>query len=1157
MLRFDDVEFPRELVSAHERNELVLFVGAGASMGSPSNLPSFLGLTELVRDESQLRQLIGDVKNKALDEVMGDIADRYDVDVHLRAAIHTSKAASMPNPLHQAIADLATQGSTRIVTTNYDVHLSSVLGDGVRTYVPPAFPLGSDFTGVVHLHGSVTEDPKHLVVTAADFGKAYLTDAWAARFLERMFATYTTLFIGYSHNDVIMKYLARGLGPRSRQRYACTHEPDSPIWNQLNIIPVGYSGASEHRALTQALSAWASHASSGLLDHRKQVAAIMTSHQPSSLDEAQSSYLKSAVSDDHAVQFFCQHANDLEWLAWVCDSTKFQALFRRTAESSPATWRLANWFTRTYLTEVWSDNARSVLRQLGGQLSPHLWDAVARRLLALQKSGGWPANIRPWLLLLIQNAPNDASMFLDALLSHCAYPTEDDAVTLLLSYLIEPVVVQVPSAFGDVRPEVSFRGDAHQLHDTWNTNIKPNLNAGAAHLLALLDQTIRFAQRDLNLSDATGRGEQVGSLLESVALASGDRYSGPVGFLTEAARDCIEALLDSDPSRAELQLTTWVLSDVWLLKRLAIHGWTVRKDVTASMRTAWMIEQGLILEYEYQPEVSPFIARIVESEDAAAIDLVLADILKHADDDDYTARRAWRTFNWMRRRGIATTAIDAAISTLLDGHADLADLAQVVDFTPSQPTPSTSAEELKLVLESDAHAAIALLKQAAIQDESTGGFTWYDNETVLTTVVRGSPELGLKLLRSIDQTSTLGAAIARPIVRGWSNATANDELAEEILSELLTLDLTSCAAEVAYLLSEIREQGAVGTPWQRYASSQALANESWRSLDTGSVSGTDDWYYTALNSAAGQLALYWLLVAEKQRSEPGTEWRGLPPHLAKTLIRLVTEADGRGELAAVMYGRHLAQLHALDPAWCNEHILRLFDWANESQARRVWGGYLKGGTFNEDLLRSGLMDHSLEAASRAHLFNDRERRSLFGMLAQIALRPNLYLGAWIPMLTRRSRQEDRVLWMDRITDYLDDMEQDGVEEQWARWMRSYWQGRLNSVPRRLTKEEASAMAHWVVYLGDSTADAVDLALQQPAAFPPHSRLLGEITEERAQNNPAELAHLVAHLLCGTELPFYEYRIPEVLAYLRQHDAALPYLHLIEEHALRLGLEIEE
>jgi len=106
-VQFGDVEIPRELINAHEAGELVIFVGAGASMGPPSNLPSFSGLTEIIRDETQLKDVVGDLRNQPLDEIMGDIEEKYDVDVHLRAAVHTGKKSSLPNALHHAVADLA------------------------------------------------------------------------------------------------------------------------------------------------------------------------------------------------------------------------------------------------------------------------------------------------------------------------------------------------------------------------------------------------------------------------------------------------------------------------------------------------------------------------------------------------------------------------------------------------------------------------------------------------------------------------------------------------------------------------------------------------------------------------------------------------------------------------------------------------------------------------------------------------------------------------------------------------------------------------------------------------------------------------------------------------------------------------------------------
>jgi hypothetical protein len=63
---------------------------------------------------------------------------------------------------------------------------------------------------------------KRMVLTDRDFGRAYLTEGWARRFVLELFLKYTVLFVGYSHNDPVMQYLARGLPPgdSNKKRYA-------------------------------------------------------------------------------------------------------------------------------------------------------------------------------------------------------------------------------------------------------------------------------------------------------------------------------------------------------------------------------------------------------------------------------------------------------------------------------------------------------------------------------------------------------------------------------------------------------------------------------------------------------------------------------------------------------------------------------------------------------------------------------------------------------------------------------------------------------------------------------------------------------------------------------------------------------------------------
>jgi hypothetical protein len=93
------VDFPQSLIDAHKAGTLVLFVGAGASMGPPSSLPSFVQLVEGIRDESALKSVIGDVKNGPLDEILGRMKDDHDVNVHESVARHIGIRGSSPPTL--------------------------------------------------------------------------------------------------------------------------------------------------------------------------------------------------------------------------------------------------------------------------------------------------------------------------------------------------------------------------------------------------------------------------------------------------------------------------------------------------------------------------------------------------------------------------------------------------------------------------------------------------------------------------------------------------------------------------------------------------------------------------------------------------------------------------------------------------------------------------------------------------------------------------------------------------------------------------------------------------------------------------------------------------------------------------------------------------
>lgn len=235
---FNNINFPNQIVDAIQENKLVVFAGAGASTGKPTLLPNFENLAKKIAEGTG--NIIG--KNEPCEVFLGKLKAK-DIQVNELAADILSGTCLDYNPLHEAIVDLfPAPHKIRIVTTNYDKMFEKVLTDRgfeIPVYNAPALPIGDDFNGIVHVHGNV-DYPKYMVVTDDDFGKAYLTEGYASKFLVKLFEAYTVLFVGYSYKDSILRYLTRAMFRENRgNKYILTDDMESN-WDVLGIEPVRF-----------------------------------------------------------------------------------------------------------------------------------------------------------------------------------------------------------------------------------------------------------------------------------------------------------------------------------------------------------------------------------------------------------------------------------------------------------------------------------------------------------------------------------------------------------------------------------------------------------------------------------------------------------------------------------------------------------------------------------------------------------------------------------------------------------------------------------------------------------------------------------------------------------------------------------------------------
>lgn len=283
-------DIPEALLQAHEEGRVVFFCGAGISY--PAGLPGFKGLVdEIYRAAGAQRNAI---ENRAYQR------GQYDATLDLlekrllgqRSAVRTALMQVLKPKLrlkgatqtHEALLQLARSrsGVVRLVTTNFDrvfQHLIKKSKSATPEYPAPLLPVpkNSRWNGVVYLHGllpgkSDENALNRLVLTSGDFGLAYLTERWAARFTGELFRNYVVCFVGYSINDPVLRYMMdalaadRILGEVTPQAYAfgeCRpgqEATETEEWEAKGVRPILYEvpiGTHDHSALHRTLKAWA------------------------------------------------------------------------------------------------------------------------------------------------------------------------------------------------------------------------------------------------------------------------------------------------------------------------------------------------------------------------------------------------------------------------------------------------------------------------------------------------------------------------------------------------------------------------------------------------------------------------------------------------------------------------------------------------------------------------------------------------------------------------------------------------------------------------------------------------------------------------------------------------------------------------------------
>lgn len=1196
----DGPDIPVELMNRRDDGKVVFFCGAGISVGT--GLPMFDGLVSQIYERTAQvpTELEHELRDKGqLDKVLGLLEGRLNPGRLRREAISILTVPPPENSLvtHQALLSLSRHANygIRLVTTNFDDRFEladpSVSIDGA-----PKLPLPKPhgWGSLVHLHGRITAtdvDGQDLVLTAADFGRAYLTERWASRFITELFREFTIVFVGYSLNDPVMSYMVdalaaeRSRGARFQEAYAFADVKDGDdgqrqselAWQGKNVTPILFGAQDGFGKLTDTLVKWAD-ISRDPIKSRRQIVFDELRKLPANTSDPIAQRVTWALSDKPTAEALAEATaisdeDDFPILAgWlnVFDeagllSGPANTLADGSARRTPIVGHAFTQYANTPLDDISTRLAFWLAKHLhvpqvlgwaarkGGYLHPYFRDHVRRRLS--EKRGGEneppeiPERLRLLWTILAQNAPvdHDEDLWWERLIENAASDTERALVGRAFVASVRPHLTVLPGPsrhvrFGDLHnddpaPLTSLEECAHlklsageNWRDTRFDRMPFKEDFLANHAFTITEHLRHIAQL-LPLDEA---GFNLPWFYRpAIEEHEQNRNRDDWTFLIDWARDGYFALAQRSASYAALLIRLWAESDIPLLHRLALHvlAEDPNADIHATTKLLLAGDPPFVWSNELHHEVMVFLRKAGQRLPAEDLDQ-LVETIKAGPPPTGTNEEDERH----REREIGLR-----LSKLASSGAELdPDTRQIADaYRPPQDGPPDRDEFLswsggaRWVGPRD-HVRPDWQKAPPpdeLLDQTREGQI---DEEEFEGICRTWPSRAFHTLRKLADAGHWPTAYWRRLLWSMNILHREGKLRPRALRYLASLLLRApddLHAEISSAVSSYIEHLSEECPIEDEGTFHELWNKAWGAVVDEPDVDMDDVFTQALNSAAGRFAEAAFNRLWKYQPEAG---KGLPEPVSDYFQSIAMTDAGR--LGRIMLAAKLSNLFAIAPDWTSQYLLPYVRWETSNEARDLWTAYAWAARAGPNLLAAIKEDFIIALGNYPEL--GEQRSNLVYLFLAASLDANTIIAANDIHTVMAHLPEDGLIDVaDFFENRLGDNEGEQVEA-WENiclpWLRDYW-------PKSQERNTASTSIALVQCLL-KTGEAFPAALQWAEEFlrPGTDHVLWQVQESRLHRRwPVDMLKMLAIMIPNNNVENWNrHTLQEILNEMQEADQSI-------------------
>lgn len=1007
-LRFlpDGPDIPTDLIEAQEKGEVIFVCGAGVSC--LVGLPLFRGLVEQVYKalgeswaahiaeregmnfggaifgqydrvlRSLERRLVGNGRNQ-----------RNGMRERIRAAVADAlSSVKSVGELHDHLALLKlsrdTNGRVRLLTTNFDSLFERAWNrshaKAIDSHAGPAMPPpnGSGFTGVLHLHGRLSDSElkpsltgTDLVLTSAEFGDAYLRSGWASRYIYDVARVCTVILVGYQADDPPMRYLLEAL-EADRERYPDLkkvfafapvddgdEERQRALWLAKGIEPIPYRVMDEsHASLYTALREWRRYADDPTAWRVARLTSLMT-NSPREVTDDQRREVVALLQRGDASELLGKVAPDAAWLPVLVSQRVFDS-----EQVSPGRWIAAR------INDPEMIRACATLHQLDEQTRWRI-----ERAFEGTSATAITNQITAWQLILRSKAsrPLDLEDPWFQARGRIRHGQIDYEARRIAANALRPrLIISKPFLWP---LEESNPEQAHALHRLVSIDFQPAAWPNAKEILSafpneLEEECALFAAAERALVDASEEAKDVGFLegydrasadVPSVAPHAQNEHRSGFYPVVRVLSELWSRIALKDAARARSLAAAWSAQPFLLTTRLYLHALSfsevfASEDCVIALnalddRTFWMTgaQREIMRLLAIRWRELPVEARLqIEKRLRGGPARVLLPP-NALDDDEWDAIRENDIFKRLGRisnaGGMLSTESTKLLSEISARHPTwVLGPGERDDFRSWFSSGSGPSGEPDLL--SDEPDATLVQSAMRLQREQH-----FEQSNIWRLLCNADPQRALRGLVSDAGANRWDTHAWQPFF--WAASEVDDPTFQSAIADVLVQipdePLYSILSSATSWLQRRRQVLMVATEgvkkfskvWDHLASVAYRAKAADPKVD-------QDIESSALNEPGG--ILVWTLHDELVEARPAKD-AGIPPHIRERLSH-ATGAIGRaGLLARVFLARDLAYLYAVDSSWTAENLLPRFDWTHPD-APSLWRARSAGKVGSPQLFKT-------------------------------------------------------------------------------------------------------------------------------------------------------------------------------------------------------------